>query len=159
MVLYADDKIKDTVEFQKVRKRAFRIMEKDKIVNIGNKFLKIAQHKKEFYWKEVDKLKNTYQKNLRPLFVQLRFKSEKDDNKWVASVNWLKEKLAIRAINSEDKPIVLPKHLQKYFLNEDESFNINRYEYWLYNKIEENGKLWEYYILKIAYYIIALIRS
>lgn len=140
LLLYVDENIKDTVEFQKVRKRAFKIMEKEKIGSLGNKLLKKGQYKKESYWKEVDKLQKKHQRNLRPLFKSLKFTSEKGDNKWLVSINWLKTKFDARIINSEDTPLSLPKNSQKYFFNSDKSFNIYRYEYWLYNQIEEKVK-------------------
>jgi len=76
LLLYVNKKINDEIVYKKVRKRAYRIMEKDKIEKVGNRFLKKGHHKKESFWKEVDKSQNTYQKNLRPLFKSLKFASE-----------------------------------------------------------------------------------
>lgn len=137
LLLYVNQKIEDSKIFGKVRERAYKIMEKTKIENVGNRFLKRGQHKKEFFWREVDKSQKTYQKNLRPLFNVLKFASEKEDSKWLKSINWLKAGLDKHGIKSEETPDNMPKHLKKYLFNNDESLNIHRYEYWLYHQMEE----------------------
>ena len=140
LLLYVNKKINDEIVYKKVRKRAYRIMEKDKIEKVGNRFLKKGHHKKESFWKEVDKSQNTYQKNLRPLFKSLKFASEEEGNKWLESTQWLKNKFDTKDVKSEKEPDNLPKHLKKYFFNKDKSFNSGRYEYWVYKQMQEQIK-------------------
>ncbi|MBA8667680.1 Tn3 family transposase [Holosporaceae bacterium 'Namur'] len=150
LLLYVNEKIGDTILFGKVRKRAFRIMTKEKMQNLGNKLLKRAQHKKEFYWQEVDRLQKTYQKNLRPLFTKLCFSSEDSRNTWLLSVKWLQNTLNSKDNNIDDDQIAsISKHLDKYLLKERDNIkviDINRYEYWLYRQIEEKVNAGSLYI-------------
>ena len=87
----------------------------------------------ELYLFSNAKLQNTYQKNLRPLFKSLKFASEEEGNKWLESMQWLKNKFDDKDIKSEKEPDNLPKHFKKYFFNKDKSFNSGRYEYWIYS--------------------------
>jgi len=144
LLLYVNDKIDDKVVFEKVRKRAYRIMDKSNIEKIGNRYYGKGQHEKQIFWKEVDRLQKTYQKNLRPLFSRLKFSSEKENNKWFLSINWLKNNFNKK--KAEGNPAIMPKNTKKYLFNDDKSLNVPRYEYWLYSQMEEKIKLGTLYI-------------
>lgn len=135
LLLYVDDKIKDEVVFAKVRKRAYRIMDKEIIEKVGNRYNQKSHHEKQIFWEEVDGMRNTYQKNLRPFFNCVKFESDYKNNSWIRSINWLKNSFNQKEIG--DKPDNMPKTLGKYLVKKDGSVDADRYEYWLYNQIEE----------------------
>ncbi|WP_341793717.1 MULTISPECIES: Tn3 family transposase [unclassified Rickettsia] len=154
LLLYVDEQFNDTTLFTEVQDCAFKIMPKDIILDLGNKMLNKPRRKKEFKWQEVDKLHKTCKKNLRPLFMKLGFSSEDANNPWLKSAYWLQEVFANNQ-KLHDRPYheciedTIPKHLQRYLLNNDtpENRNLNsgRYEYWIYSQISKqiyNGGLY-----------------
>lgn len=122
LLLYVDDKISDNVTFEKIRQRAYKIMKKHDIEREGNKYYSKAHHEKQAFWNEVDKMQKTYQKNLRPLFYQIEFASEKENVKWIKSIEWLKQSFSKNKI--EDCPSSMPKYLKKYLFNKDNSIKL-----------------------------------
>ena len=96
-------------------------MSYDDIKTTGQRMLNKYQLKKDFQWKEVDSLKKSYKKCLRPLFMKIDFSSEITDNPWLKSIEWLQSVFA-KSQKLSDRPFsecpdkTIPKYLQDYLL-------------------------------------------
>jgi TnpA family transposase len=130
-------------------------MSYDDIKTTGQRMLNKYQLKKDFQWKEVDSLKKSYKKCLRPLFMKIDFSSEITDNPWLKSIEWLQSVFA-KSQKLSDRPFsecpdkTIPKYLQDYLLenNTEDSKTINagRYEYWMYRQINKQLTTGELYV-------------
>jgi hypothetical protein len=144
MLLFVDESYTDDSLFTAVRKRAFSIMPKDSIHSVGQLLVDKPRLKREFKWLQVDKNQHKHKKNLRPLFMKLKFTSESENNLVIKSAVWLQnifaqdERLSKLTIDNCPKDTV-PKYLQKYLSDANGQLIANRYEYWLYSKL--NGQI------------------
>ena len=144
MLLFVDESYTDDSLFTAVRKRAFSIMPKDSIHSVGQLLVDKPRLKREFKWLQVDKNQHKHKKNLRPLFMKLKFTSESENNLVIKSAVWLQnifaqdERLSKLTIDNCPKDTV-PKYLQKYLSDANGQLIANRHEYWLYSKL--NGQI------------------
>ena len=155
LLLYVDDKIDDTSTFSSIRDTAFKILPKETIKSIAERMLNKSHAKKEFKWKEVDKLYMVSKKNLRPLFMKIDFSTESQDDKWLQSVKWLQtaftnnQKLSKKPL-SECPKDTIPKQLERYLLeentNKQKSLNGDRYEHWIYSQTNKQISTGTFYI-------------
>ena len=119
-------------------------MPKDSIHSVGQLLVDKPRLKREFKWLQVDKNQHKHKKNLRPLFMKLKFTSESENNLVIKSAVWLQnifaqdERLSKLTIDNCPKDTV-PKYLQKYLSDANGQLIANRYEYWLYSKL--NGQI------------------
>lgn len=141
--LYVDDKLPDTIQFGAVRKKAFRIISKEKLSKKLSDSLE-TNPKLKFYWESVDKFKRRISINLRYLIKAINFFSTNKNTAWIIiGIEWIKKDL----LKSKKLPLYLsniPKKLHKYltYKNKKEKIYLNssRYEYWIYRKIYSNIK-------------------
>ena len=156
LLLYVDEQFDDTTLFFTVRDHAYAIMPAANIQALGQKMLSKPNRKKAFKWQQVDKSYKSYRKNLRPLFMKLKFSSEHIDNIWLESVHWLQkvfgnnQKLSDRPF-SECTEGSIPKYLRQYLTNsgsaeESKSIHSHRYEYWIYCQINKQISASELYV-------------
>lgn len=144
LLIYVDDKLSDTTTFDIPRKQAFAILPKESIRSLANKMLKKKSQRINKQWIERDKAKTRYKQNLRPLFMNLEFESQLQDNpllkamKWMQSIFSKKEALAKQKI--EDVPLdFISNRIEKYIKikneKDEEFYSMHRYEILVYKQL------------------------
>lgn len=136
LLLYVNKKLKDAEEIGKIREKAFKILEKEKIEKLGKKYTKRGEEKKKLFWQELSSMKNVVKKNIRPLFMSLKFKSDESNSGWIKSAEWLIDKIEKRSLICLDLPVEMPRNLKKYLIK-DEGVDVERYEYWFYQRLQD----------------------
>lgn len=140
ILLFVDESYTDDSLFKAVRKKAFSIMPKEGIQSFGQLLVDKPRLKREFKWLQVDKNQHKHKKNLRPLFMKLKFTSELANNSVIESAIWLQNIFAqdqnLSKLTIDDCPKeTIPKYLREYLSDTKGQLIANRYEYWLYTKI------------------------
>ncbi len=92
--LYVDDSVADPTPFGEVRKRAYKIMSKDKLQSAAQRLSIPPPNKWALHWQAVDGLAERVRRHLRPLYMALNFASTIPDCPWLASLIWAKEVFA-----------------------------------------------------------------
>ena len=152
--LYVDDSVADPTPFGEVRKRAYKIMSKDKLLSTAQQLSLTPPNRWVLHWQAVDGLAERVRRHLRPLYTALNFASTIPDCPWLASLAWAKEvfakqqRLSQRPLN-ECPAASLPKLLKPYLLTfndngEASGLQADRYEFLLYRQIKkrfESGEI------------------
>jgi TnpA family transposase len=145
--LYIDEKISDEISFGLVRKQAFAIIPKEKLLSVVAGTDKKPVTDTEFYWQAADNFKRKITLNMRQLVSALGFSSTTAENQWLAALKWMKtdfwqpKKLAPLVTDAPDKTI--PPRLLAYLTdnakNQSESrINQSRYELWIYQQLKRH---------------------
>lgn len=152
--LYVDDSVADFTPFGDVRKRAYKIMPKDKLQSTVQRLIIKPPNKWVLYWQAADDMAKRIRRHLRPLYVILNFSSTTTDSPWLTSLAWVKsifakqQRLSQRPL--DECPVAsLPKRLRPYLLTfnddgEPSGLHADRYEFWLYRQIKkrfESGEI------------------
>ncbi|MBP9742992.1 MAG: hypothetical protein KBD37_06515, partial [Burkholderiales bacterium] len=131
---YVDESLSDELSFGDVRQKAFNILDKQAIIKCitGNS----STVDNMIYWESVDKVATYLKSNIRCLIQNLDFSSTKTE--LLEAINWLKN--LKNKHNITDFP-TLPQRLLSHLTrkgNDQTVLNLNRYEYWVYRKIQDS---------------------
>ena len=136
--LYVDDNLVDDLQFGTVRKKAFTILDKQSIIDHITK----ANTSQDdiIHWECVDKVARYLKSNIRILVSHLAFTSNRCNDEVLEAINWLNN---LKSKNNIDDYPEIPTRLLPYLtsIKVDSSKKpqliLNRYEYWIYNKLHE----------------------
>ena len=138
---YVDESLSDELSFGKIRQEAFNILDKQAIIKCITESASTVDDM--LYWKSVDQVAVYLKSNLRCLIQNLDFSSAKGE--LLKAINWLKNLKAKN--NITDFPSLPPRllsHLTKKH-NDQSVLILNRYEYWIYSKIQASIKSGDIY--------------
>lgn len=156
LLLYVDEKFKDTTLFGTVRKQAYKILPKKVLLSTGKRLCEKVPSQMELRWKEIDKVAARCRKNLRPLYMALEFSSTDPIDPWLKALRWMKtvyarqQRLSQRPM-SEIPDGTIPKRLRPYLLEMDEeenavAVNSDRYEFWIYRQVRKRFDVGDLYL-------------
>ena len=131
---YVDESLSDELSFGDVRQKAFNILDKQAIIKCITENSSAVDNM--IYWESVDKVSTYLKSNIRCLVQNLDFSSTKSE--LLEAINWLKN-LKIKHNITEFPnlpPRLLPYLTQK--INDQTVLILNRYEYWVYRKIQDS---------------------
>ncbi|MBP9777773.1 MAG: Tn3 family transposase [Rickettsiaceae bacterium] len=131
---YVDESISDNLSFGEIRQKAFTILDKQAIIKYVTENSSTIDE--ILYWKSVDQVAVYLKSNLRCLIQNLDFSSTKTE--LLEAINWLKN--LKNKHNITDFP-TLPQRLLSHLTrkgNDQTVLNLNRYEYWVYRKIQDS---------------------
>src|SRR6185437_3955228 len=124
-----------------IRQKAFNILDKQAIIKYTS--TNSSTTNEVIYWKSVDQVATYIKSNIRCLIHNLNFSSINSD--LLAAIDWLKN-LKIKN-NITDFPSLPPKLIpyltEKH--NKQQVLILNRYEYWIYSKIQDSIKSGDIY--------------
>ena len=131
---YVDESLSDELSFGNVRQKAFNILDKQAIIKYVTKSASTVDDM--IYWESVDKVATYLKSNVRCLIQNLEFSSAKAE--LLEAINWLKNLKFKQDITDFPKlpPRLMPHLTRKH--NDQTELIINRYEYWLYRKIQDS---------------------
>ena len=140
--LYVDETISDDISFGKVREKAFAIISRDDLVNKVLSSTNSPLQESNFYWQAIDKYKRVIKSNLRNTLGLLDFSSTESCSQWLNAINWIKEDFSkpnMVPLLDDVPENTLPTKLLPYLNSSDEPKNFIkvRYEFWVYNKLEQ----------------------
>ena len=147
VLLYVDDTLEDPTPFGLVRRQAFGIMPREKLLIIGRRLCEKPVSQLDLRWQAVDKQVGRCTKNVRPLAMALDYDSNSANSPWLAALRWMKSIFASRQQLSR-RPLdeipenTIPKRLRAYLLNFDQDGNSvslrgERYEFWVYRQLRK----------------------
>ena len=153
--LFIKPELPNEISFGEVRKEAFTIIPEEDLRNKvsldGEKELKSI----DFQWKMIDKYFHRYKLQLRPLMMAIDFSSTVPDNPWLAAITWFKTifgagKTIDKYSVDESPEKTRPKRIQPYLFDTNaegrQTFNGDRYEFWIYRQIKKRLKAGELYL-------------
>ncbi len=156
LLLYVDDKLKDTTPFGEVRHQAYRIMPKEMLRSTGKLLTEKPIKQLDLRWDAVDKQSGTCTKNLRPLVMALDLESNSNGGKvWLSALRWMKGVFARQQSLAKqpfaDIPLgTVPKRLSNFLLRfgpdgKPVGLNGGRYEFYVYRQLRkrlDNGDIY-----------------
>ena len=153
--LFVKPELSNEVSFGEVRKEAFTIIPEEDLRNKvsldGEKELKPI----DFQWKMIDKYFHRYKLQLRPLMMAIDFSSTVPDSPWLAAITWLKTifdagKTIDKYSVDESPEKTRPRRIQPYLFDTNaegkQTFNGDRYEFWIYRQMKKRLKAGELYL-------------
>lgn len=152
--LYVDKDIADETSFGLVRQKAFAILSKEDLLRKTSTIAKKPTQEKDFYWQSIDYFKRGVKSNLRHLVAALDFMGINEEIPWLEAIEWIKTEFPRslkRGPEIGDCPDdTIPPRLYQYLVNENSDKSIrlhpNRYEYWVYNRLNEYIKTGKIYL-------------
>jgi TnpA family transposase len=131
---YVDESLPDDLRFGEIRQKAFNILDKQAIINCVTENSAAADDL--LYWKSVDQVAVYLKSNLRCLIQSLDFSSAKGE--LLDAINWLKSLKSKHNITDFPSlpPRLIPHLTSKH--NDQPELILNRYEYWIYRKIQDS---------------------
>jgi TnpA family transposase len=156
LLLYVDDTLTDATSFGDVRRRAFKILPKDKLQVAGQRLSTKPTSRLALRWEAIDRSARRMRQNLRPLYAALELTAVTPDCAWVVALAWMKavfakqQRLSARPL-AEFPEGTLPERLRPYLLTFDQAGNptgvhADRYEFWVYRQIRKRLKSGELYL-------------
>ncbi len=156
LLLYVDDQVADSELFGEVRRRAYRIMDKEELHAVGEHLSAKQLSSLALRWEAIDNLAVRVRLNLRPIFAALEFFGAVPDNPWLKALEWAKavfasqQRLSQRPL-SECPPETLPQRLRTFLLEVDAdgtalALNDGRYEFWLYHQLTKRLRTGDIYV-------------
>ena len=133
--LYIDESIVETETFGSVRKKAFQIIQKEKIPLIQQYLSGISFDKVELEWQGYELSTHKIRKNLRPIFSCLNLDG-KIGNSTLKGIDLLSSKL-LKNTDSKIPKCLVPKNIRSYLSTERNEINPDRFEFFIYQKIIE----------------------
>lgn len=131
---YVDESLSDELSFGDVRQKAFNILDKQAIIKCVSE--NSSDVEAMVYWESVDKVATYLKSNIRCLIQNLEFSSTKAE--LLEAINWLKNlKTKHHITDFPNLPPRLLPHLTKK-INDQTVLILNRYEYWVYRKIQDS---------------------
>ena len=156
LLLFVDDGYADTTPFGTVRRRAFKIMPRDKLQIVGQRMSTRPSSQLTLRWEAVDKLAARVRRHLRPLYEALEPTAVDPDNRWLAALTWMKGVFARQQSLSQRPADECPEHtvptrLRPYLLTFDEDglptgVQAQRYELWVYRQLRRRLRSGEIYV-------------
>lgn len=154
LLLYVDDTLDDSTSFGTVRHRAFSILPKADLEQVGRLLSDKSTSQMELRWRAIDKAAGQLRTRLRPQAMAFDLSSTRTDDPWLAAVHWMRD-VFTRKQRLDRQPLadvalrVIPKRLRPHLLTFDEagqpvSLRGDRYEFWIYRQLRkrvENGEL------------------
>ena len=131
---YVDESLSDELSFGDIRQKAFNILDKQAIIKCITEDSSAVDNM--IYWVSVDKVATYLKSNIRCLIQNLEFFSTKSE--LLEATNWLKNLKIKRNITTFPNlpPRLLPYLTKK--VNDQTVLILNRYEYWVYRKIQDS---------------------
>ncbi|MDA8307494.1 MAG: Tn3 family transposase [Deltaproteobacteria bacterium] len=156
VLLYVDDTLEDPTPFGLVRRQAFGIMPREKLLVVGRRLCEKPVSQLDLRWQAVDKQVGRCTKNVRPLAMALDYDSNSANSPWLAALRWMKSIFASRQGLSQ-RPLeeipenTIPKRLRAYLLNFDQAGNPvslrgERYEFWVYRQLRKRLDVGDMYV-------------
>ena len=154
---YTDDSVMQE-SGQCIQEKAYKLISKDTMVYLSQALLETDQKDIEtsLTW---DFHKNNYRcilLNLRPLFLEIDFKTNEKSENLSTAIFYLKELLQqnkkLSDVDLKTIPVahIYPKKLQDYFIennvNKSKTINTYQYEFYLYNVIRTNIRTGQVFI-------------
>lgn len=146
--LFIDDTIADDTSFGTVRKNAFALLEKDKIILVNNHIERNHVDEDERRWQYYGEIQRKITLNIRHLFKALDFHSVSRSTSLLSAITVVKSIFktgkTLNQVSCKYLPKgFIPKHLNKYIIQENK-VSASRYEMLLYTTIRnqvESGNL------------------
>lgn len=154
--LYVDDDVPDSMSFDDIRQRAWKIMPRNDLMNTAYRLSVSPVSRLVRQWDAVDQLSERIRRQMRPLFMSVEFGCSIPHSPWAAALSWVRsvfsrqQQLSQRPL-SECPSATLPKRLSPYLLESDDGGNpvrlrAARYEFWLYRQLRKRLKSGELHI-------------
>ena len=156
LLLYVDDAYADTTPFGTVRRRAFKIMPRAKLLVAGQRMSTRPSTLLTLRWEAVDKLAARVRRHLRPLYESLEPTAIEPENPWLAALTWMKgvfaKQQSLSQRSADECPeLTVPARLRPYLLTFDGDGNptgvqADRYEFWIYRQLRRRLHSGEVYV-------------
>jgi TnpA family transposase len=139
LYLFIDDAIADDVPFGRVRKDAFALLQKDKIVQVNNYIEQNHVDEDEKRWQYYGEIQRKITLNIRHLFKCLDFHNASNTTTLMETISAVKSifktgKTLNQVPIQEIPKKFIPQHLKKYIIHEGK-LSSSRYEMLLYTTI------------------------
>ena len=150
-----DDQFHGDLTLTELRKRAFKLLPKDEIREIGEKMINKPRRKQELQWKERDKESARYKHHLRPILETVQFDSSIQNNNLLTAIKWMKDLFAKGKSLSEqpfdDFPqAIISKRLRPFLIATDKEgkpeMNANRFEILVYTQLVRQLETGAFYV-------------
>lgn len=89
--LFIDETIPENIDFHNVKERAFTILDRNKFSFLVKYITQIEVDEIRFEWEQYVKLSHQFKLNLRYIFLNLDFESQKKDTPLITAVTFLKD--------------------------------------------------------------------
>ena len=149
LLMFTDEKLKQRMYWRTACKKAFQILPKEKILNLGEKLVNKPHRKQSLRWEERDKAAIRYKRYLRPLLARIDFESLLPENPLLKAIHWMKDILQKKKPISRQSfhkfPVeFISKRLKPYVITTDEenqkTIKAHRYETLIYCQIVKQLK-------------------
>lgn len=139
--LFVDETITDATPFEKVRKQAFVLLEREQFEPVSGYLRNVAFDRAAFEWAHYTTLSAKIKRNLRHLFYELEFSGRIEDAPLLDAITFLQDLLrngrSPRQANPATFPVgLIPKHLQRYLYtvkqDNGKHLDVDRYEFLVY---------------------------
>jgi TnpA family transposase len=143
--MYIDNKILDDTQFGTIRRKGFMNISKPLINDLCHHIEQSDLDKAEYRWTYCDKNIAKIRNNLRDVFLCLDLDFSDTENAFAKQIELAHVELSsFRKIQSVDKRAI-PKKLKPYLIKQD-IVDINRYEWYLYQRLNQSIIKGEVYV-------------
>ncbi|MCH9661491.1 MAG: Tn3 family transposase, partial [Bacteroidetes bacterium] len=149
--LFIDKRIPDEVQFIRVKKMAFEILEREKFPIVSRYISKMTFDEAEYEWNHYVRLASTFKRNLRQIFSHIEFKSQADSDCLVEATSFLKkifdEKKTLGQINPDSFPQqIISEKLEGYIGSPGNRIDADKYEFLVYRKLRSQLQAGDIYV-------------
>lgn len=153
--LFLDDGIADDVAFGEVKRRAFTILDRNKLQQVSQYMKNQSFKDSVFEWEFIAAFAPAFKQHLRPLLIQLSFTGHRGDNELIEAIEFLKTSFDKgKSLNrySFDKipKAFIPQGLKLYLYEEDETgqkhIHPDKYEFLVYRLLRNHIEAGDVYV-------------
>jgi len=108
--LFTDDSIDDHLPFYQVKNRAFNILSREKFPMLSQYIGDISFDQNEMQWNQLAVLGPTFKKNLRPVFLNLEFCSQAQNDSLLQAMDFIREAIKKGRSLRQYKFTAIPKN-------------------------------------------------
>ena len=160
--LYINDNIPKDTTFEAVQEMAFSILEKDKIPLLSKFISKTKIDVATYEWNHYVAESSKFKKNIRPLFLNLEFRSQIEEDPLLEAVTFLKDSFlknkSLSQIKKENFPQeFIPKKIKRYIFESRDvkrkgkkrkikAINGDKYEFLVYRLLKNRLDAGEIFI-------------
>ncbi|WP_404456925.1 Tn3 family transposase (plasmid) [Virgibacillus necropolis] len=140
--LLTDDDIAADTPFGDIQKKAFSILERQKLASVADQIVTNAKwDETTLQWEHIDQLARQFKRHLRPLFLMVDFAAPSMNDPLIEAIEFIKQafrqKKSLRQYASGDLPHrFLSDNVKRYIYQQNsdgqKTLSVDRYEFFIY---------------------------
>jgi len=143
--LFVDENIPDDLSFGRVRKMAYKIIEKDKIENIQAVIKNSSIDLEALKWENIEQVAPKFKKNIRQVIMNIELDGSSANESLIQAIQTIqrsiKDKQPLKNYKNFLPSAILSEGLKKHIVSQSEKgrevINLDRYEFLVYSLVSD----------------------